>query len=161
MKLYELTENYNRVLDLANDPDIDPQVLTDTLEAIEGAIEHKAENIAKLIKCIDADVNALKEEEQRLASKRKALENRKSSIKQYLEMQLSKAGLKKIKGKIFTVALQDSPPSVFVEDESMIPEQYWIPQNPVLDKKSILQALKNNANIPGVSLQQTKSLRIR
>lgn len=61
MKLYELTENYNRVLDLANDPDVDPQVIEDTLGAIEGAIEGKAENIAKLIKCIDADVNALKE----------------------------------------------------------------------------------------------------
>ncbi|MFQ9546240.1 MAG: siphovirus Gp157 family protein, partial [Clostridium sp.] len=47
------------------------------------------------------------------------------------------------------------------EDEKLIPEEYWIEQAPVLDKKTLLAALKAGEEIPGVSIKQTESLRIR
>ena len=37
--LYDLTNEYLEVLDLANDPEIPPDVVADTLEAIGGDIE--------------------------------------------------------------------------------------------------------------------------
>lgn len=159
MKLFELTADYNQVLLLADD--LDQETFQDTLEAIEGAIEDKAENMAKLIRCIEVDINALKEEEKRLADRRKALENKVSGIKEYLQQQLEFAGIDKVKRPTLTISIQANPPSVFVKDESLIPSHYMIPVAPKLDKKSILQFLKEGGDVPGCEIQQLRGLRIK
>lgn len=53
MTLYELTEDYMNLLELAEDPDIDEQAFMDTLDGIEGAIEIKAENYAKVMRQLE------------------------------------------------------------------------------------------------------------
>src|SRR5690554_44600 len=110
MKLYELTENYLQLLEMAED--MDPELLRDTLESIQESIEDKAENTAKLIKSLEADVKAIKEEEKRLADRRKALEKKIENIKDYLQDQLELAGIDKVKRPTITVSIQNNPPSV-------------------------------------------------
>lgn len=159
MKLYELTSNYVQVLEMAEEMEMD--ALKDTLESIQDAIEDKAENIAKLIKCLEADAKAIKEEEQRLADRRKSIENKIASTKEYLQNQLEVSGLQKVKRPTITVAIQNNPPSVEIADESLIPTDYMIPQPSKIDKKSILTALKEGLVIEGCSLKQSKGVRIR
>lgn len=159
MKLYELSQSYSQLLDLADSMDM--EVFQDTLSSIEEAIEEKAENIAKLIRCLESDAKAIKEEEERLATRRKALENKISGIKQYLFNQLEVAGLDKVKRPTVTVSIQLNPPSVDVIDEKLIPSEYRIPQDPKIDKKAILTALKDGLVIDGCSLKREKGLRIR
>jgi antitoxin component of RelBE/YafQ-DinJ toxin-antitoxin module len=50
---------------------------------------------------------------------------------------------------------------VNVLDESLIPVDYFLTQDPVLSRKNLLEALKEGVNIPGVELKQSESLRIR
>ena len=51
------------------------------------------------------------------------------------------------------VKIRNSSGAVYVEDESMIPKEYFIlVQEERLDKKRILQELKEGKTIPGVSL---------
>ena len=159
MKLYELTENYLQLLEMAED--MDPELIRDTLESIEESIAEKAENTAKLIKSLEADVKAIKEEEKRLADRRKALEKKIENIKDYLQEQLEIAGIDKVKRPTITVSIQNNPPSVRVVNEELIPSHFMIPQPPKLDKKGILEKLKNGENVPGVELAQERSLRIR
>jgi hypothetical protein len=140
---------------------LDEQTFQDTLQAIEEAFEDKTENMAKLIKCLEADCKAIKEEEQRLADRRKALENRVSNIKEYLFNQLEVAGVDKVKRPTITVSIQLNNPSVEVLDESIVPSDYMIPQPASIDKKSILQALKDGAVIDGCQLKRTRGLRIK
>jgi len=160
MKLFELTEQYQKLLSMI-DEECDMQAIQDTLEGIEGMITDKAENIAKLIKSIEADEQAIKAEEERLYNRRKALENRRLSIKSYLESQLIGANIDKIKGTMFTITIQNNPPSVQIADDAIVPEKYYILQPPKLDKKALLEDLKAGAIIEGISLQQTKGVRIR
>ena len=70
-KLYELTEMYENIWDLIGDDEVDLDALEVALTSIEDNIETKAESMAKLIKGIDGDIATLKEEEQRLAKKRR------------------------------------------------------------------------------------------
>ncbi|EPV6683415.1 siphovirus Gp157 family protein, partial [Listeria monocytogenes] len=53
MKLYELTQAYNQVLEMAEE--LDTETLQDTLDSIREPIEEKAENIIKMVKSIDAE----------------------------------------------------------------------------------------------------------
>lgn len=161
-KLYELTEMYQNIWDLIGDEEVDLDDMELALSSIEDNIESKAENTAKLIKGIDGDINILKEEESRLAKKRKALENKQKNIKQYLEMQLRTMEIDKIKTPLFTVALQNNPPSVRFIDEDLIPGKYKESIVTIkIPKKQILDDIKAGMEVPGTEFVQTKSLRIR
>jgi predicted nuclease with TOPRIM domain len=159
MRLYEISQNYSQLLDMVDV--LDEETFRDTLQAIEEALEDKVENMAKFIRCLEADAKAIKEEEQRLADRRKSLENRISSVKEYLQNQLEVAGLDKVKRPTVTVSLQLNPPSVEVIDESVIPSTYMLPQPSKIDKKAILTALKDGLIIEGCNLKQGKGLRIK
>lgn len=161
MKLYELTEAYKSIWELVTDGDVDLEALEAALQQVEDDLNSKAENMAKLIKSIEANVDAIKTEEQRLAARRKALENKKDNIKQYLEMQLNIAGIGKVKTPVFTIGIQNNPPSVNVIDEAIIPKKYLVEQAPVIDKKTLLAELKSGIVVPGAEIKQTRSLRIR
>ncbi|MGG1531420.1 siphovirus Gp157 family protein [Brevibacillus agri] len=161
MKLYELTENYAVIAQMIADDEAKTESLGDTLQALSDAIEVKAENIAKMIRNMDAETEALRNEEKRLAERRRSLETKRDGLKRYLEEQLAIVGLDKVKTPIFTVALQNNPPSVHVLDESAIPKVFWVTPPPTLDKKLLAERLKAGDDIPGVTLQQGRSLRIR
>lgn len=158
MNLYELTENYIQVLELAETSEFD---LADTMESIEEAIELKAENTAKVIKQLEANAEMLANEAKRLSERKSAIDSNARNLKRYLQEQLEKCGKTKVKGDIFTVAIQNNPQSVDVLDETKIPLEFFIEQAPKLDKKTLLQHLKNEEKIPGVTLKQSQSLRIR
>lgn len=161
-KLYELTEMYQNIWGLIDDEEVDLDALEIALGQVEDTLETKAESMAILVKSIDGDVSALKEEESRLAKRRKALENKQINIKNYLENQLNIMGIDKVKTKLFTVALQNNPPSVNIIDENLIPEQYKKSITTIsIVKKDILDALKLGELIEGAEIKQGKSLRIR
>lgn len=159
MKLYELARSYAELLDRAEEMESD--ALVDTLESLQDAIEDKAENIAKFIRNLEADAKIIREEEQRLAERRRAIEAKVDKLKTYLQEQLEIAGLQKVKRPTITVSIQANPPSVDVIDETAIPIDFLIQQAPKVDKKSILERLKKGETVPGVTLKQTKGVRIR
>ncbi len=159
-KLYELTEMYRNVWDLVGDEEADLDSLENALQGIEDNINSKAENTAKLIKNIDGDIKTLREEERRLQARRRALENKQKNIKEYLEIQLKNMGVDKVKTPLFTVAIQNNPQSVDIVDENLIPEDF-IQYKKSISRRDILKALKEGKEIPGATIKQTRSLRIR
>jgi len=162
-KLYELTKNYQNLLELAEDETIDMSIIETALQAVEGHIQEKAQNIAIIIKSLGADVEIIKAEEKRLADRRKAFENKQNWLKNYLHGQLEFVGIDKVKTAVLTVALQNNPPAVQITDESMIPKQYKviIPATYTIDKKSIADTIKRGIGVTGASLIVGRSLRIR
>lgn len=139
MKLYELTSNY-RELQLMIEDGVDPSSVADTLQAIEESIQDKAQNIALLIKNLEADTEAIKLEEKRLVERRKSVENNCKSLKDYLYQQMTVLEVKRIKGTIVTVGIQKNPVSLDIAEDAVVPPEYMIPQLPKVDKKLLLAA---------------------
>lgn len=157
MNLYELSLAFQDVQNM----DLDPEVMKDTLDSIEDAIENKAENIAKLIRNLESDVSAYKEEEDRLKTKRQSAENKVKWLKTYLEDNMKLTGKTKFKSGMFNFAIQKNPASVNIVDEKAIPEEFLIQQPPKVDKTSLKEILKRGIEVPGAELKQTEGLRIR
>lgn len=157
MNLYELSLSFQEVQNM----DLDPEVMKDTLDSIEDAIENKAENIAKLIRNLESDVSAYKEEEDRLKTKRQATENKVKWLKTYLEDNMKMTGKTKFKSGMFNFSIQKNPASVNITDEKIIPGEFLIPQPPKVDKTSLKEILKRGIEVPGAELKQTEGLRIR
>ena len=124
--MYELTGDYLEVLDLANDPDIPPEVVADTLEGIGEEIEVKAENTAKILKELEASVAASKAEEKRLAERRKQLETNVQKIKERLFDMMKTTGKVKFKTDLFSFSIQKNggklPVVLDVKDTSELPD---------------------------------------
>ena len=157
--LYELTNQYKQLLELESE--IDEQTFIDTLQSIDEAIEDKAENLAKVIKEMEATITTISNEVNRLQSKKQVVANRVSNLKTYLQSEMEKVNKTKIKGELFTVNIQNNPSSLRVIKTDNIPKAFLIEQEPTLDKKALKEAVKNGEVIEGVALVQTRSLRIR
>lgn len=157
MNLYELSLAFQDVQNM----DLDPEVMKDTLDSINDAIESKAENIAKLIRNLESDVSAYKEEEDRLKTKRQATENKVKWLKTYLEDNMKLTGKTKFKSGMFNFSIQKNPASVNITDEKIIPGEFLIPQPPKVDKTSLKEILKRGIEVPGAELKQMEGLRIR
>ena len=158
MNLYELTDSYQKILQLIEDGG---EGLEDTLESITDAIEEKADGYGKVIKNIEAQIEAIKNEEKRLADRRKSLESNVKRLKDSLYESMKLTETKRIKSELFTFNIQNNPPSLNIENEDAIPFEYYQPQAPKLDKKELLNAIKNGLEIEGVSIKQGEGLRIR
>jgi len=85
---------------------VEDQLLTDTLEAVQGEYEFKLENYCKVIKNLEADITGIKAEEKRLADKRKVLENNIERLKKAMFDSMKATNTPKVKGQLFTVAIQ-------------------------------------------------------
>ena len=69
--LYEVTGNILALQEMLESPLDDEDILRDTLEAVQGEYEQKIEGYCKVIKNIDADVQAIETEIARLIEKKK------------------------------------------------------------------------------------------
>lgn len=159
MKLFELTQSYQQVLEIAEQ--LDAETLKDTLDSINDAVEQKVENTAFVVKQLEANVSVIDEEIKRLQAMKGTQTNNIKSLKLYLQESMEKVGLDKVQGKLIKIAIQNNPQSVEVLNENVIPKNYFVEQNPKLDKKALLADLKGGVQVEGVEIKQTRSLRIR
>ena len=161
MTLYELTSEYQQLLVMAEDPDIDPQIIADTLDALEGDIEVKADGYAKVIKQLDADTAALKAEIDRLTARKKTIENNIDRMKERLKTAMILTDKPKFKTTLFSFTVQNNPEKVVLDSES-VPEKYLVPQDPKINKTLLKEDLKSGVDLSGVAhLEQDTSLRIK
>jgi predicted nuclease with TOPRIM domain len=160
LKLYELTQSYQDILDLAESAE-DNQYLYEALEALEDEFENKLENIGKVMQSLDADSEGIDYEIKRLQEKKKALKTNKDNLKRYVEREMLKLGKRKIKTRLFSFNIQNNAPSLDILDDRYIPKEFYTEQEPKLDKRSLLKSLKSGDVIKGVEIKQTEGLRIR
>ena len=161
MTLYDLTNDFKTVLEMAQDPDIDEQAIRDTLESIGGDIEIKADGYAKVIKELLANTEVLASEIKRLSERKSAILNKVDTMKSMLTYAMNSTGKTKFKTDLFSFNVQKNPPTLVVDDVDKIPQEYWISQEPTLDKSAIKNFIKNGGECVFAHLEQTEGVRIR
>ena len=144
--LYELTDEYKAVEEMLYDPEVDEQTVIDTLEAISGEIEDKADNYAKLIRELKADADKLAEEEQRMRARRQSLESRAERLKTTLQANLEFIGKTKFKTLLFSFSIAKNggkQPLSITDNLDEIPGKYLIPQPPKVNNDAIRELLQD------------------
>lgn len=163
MKLYELTSKRQELLDLIAAMDSEDLELSDavgdTLEALDEAIQDKAEAVASFIFSLQADSAALKQEEQRLAERRRLNDAKVERMKTYLADMLVEADIDKVQGLKYTIGFRKSD-KVTVTNLDALPEHFLrVKREPNLT--ALKEALKAGQAFEGVSLTTNKNLSIR
>lgn len=102
--LYDLTGDYLKLLEMAEYED-DPQALEDTMQAIEGEIEDKADAYAAVLTQLNGDADILKGEIDRLKARRDALNRNADRIKNHLYNAMKAMDKQKIKTTLHTFTI--------------------------------------------------------
>lgn len=161
--IYEIAQGFYTLLNLIEDESVEDEVILDAWNNQTESLADKIENCCKYIKNEEAEIAGFKEEEKRLKERRQAKENGVKRLKDLMYKAQKASGEKKLQCGTFTTSIQANPPSCVIDtDLSNIPEKYLIPQEPTVDKKSILADLKDGADLDGIAhIEQGESLRIR
>ena len=163
--LYELDNEALALLELMEDPDADPEVVKDTLDAVLGERNLKYNSYGFVRQQMKADIAAVKSEKDRLDSRQKVMENNLKRLDDHVLFSMNALGETKVKTELFTFSIQKNPPKVIIDDPDLIPEYFKIPQEPKIDTAAIKDLLKSgdeNHELDGAAhLEQGESLRIR
>ena len=142
MTLYELKEEYKLLLELAEDPEVDPETLNDTMEAVDGEIEIKADNYAIMIKELEAETNKFDKEIERLTKSRAHMLAAVKRMKERLLVAMQETGKTKLPTKHFNLSIVKNggvQPLKFIEGKE-VPEQF-LKYTPSSDTDKIRKAL--------------------
>lgn len=159
--LYELKENWKKVEEMLYEEEIDEQCILDTLEAIEGEIEDKADGYAMIIKELEAKRDARKTEAKRLNDSASVFDNRIKNLKQNLFNTMKQTGKTKFATDLFSFNIVKNGGKQSLTIDGEVPKEYTktIIEN---DTDKIRQALEEGKNLPFAHLEpRGESLRIK
>ena len=158
LKMYELVGMYNELRNMEIE---DENVFLDTLEGLEGDIESKADNIACIIKEHLAEAEAIKNEEKRLAERRKSIENKAEKLKVYLFNSLKAVNMNKIETARNKLSIRKNPSKLVLVNDFYIDEYVEEIKEIRIDKAKIKEDLKAGKIVEGAMLEQTERIDIK
>ena len=136
-------------------PDADEDTIRDTLEGLTTLHELIAEIVRSAL-IDEALQSGLRLRLQDMKERLSRLEARAVKKRELALEAISEAGLRKIEQPDFTASARNGPPSIVIVAEEQVPESYWVPQPPKLDRQALLGDLKKGDEIPGAQLSNPK-----
>ncbi|HEY4737774.1 MAG TPA: siphovirus Gp157 family protein [Xanthobacteraceae bacterium] len=133
------------------DPDLDEQTLTDTVEGLTDLHEILAA-IVRAALADEALATGLKGRIAEMQERLERLQERAAKRRQIVKDTMVELDLKKLTAADFSVSIRPGMPALMVIDEAAVPSIYWEPREPRLDRQGLLAELKQGAEITGVTL---------
>ena len=133
------------------DPELDEQTLTDTVEGLTDLHEILAA-IVRAALADEALATGLKGRIAEMQERLERLQERAAKRRQIVKDTMVELDLKKLTAADFSVSIRPGMPALMVIDEAAVPSIYWEPREPRLDRQGLLVELKQGAEITGVTL---------
>ena len=148
---------------LALEADIDDTTLADTVEGLTDLNEVVAAVVRSAL-IDEAIVEGLKGHIQALQERLRRISERASERRRIARDAMVEVDVRKIAAPDFTVSVRPGSPALVVVDERAIPEPYWEPREPRLDRVGLIKDLKQGSTVPGALLSNAEpvlSVRVR
>lgn len=144
--LYELTGQYKLLMDMMSDSDAEEQVIIDTLGAITGEIEVKAENYVKVINTLEADYEALMTEADRFAARAAVIDNRIKRMKAALLTAMQETDQQKIDTGLFQIKIVGNGGVRPLVIDGEVPQSFikMVPQNDNVNIRKYIEELEKS-----------------
>lgn len=168
MTLYELASGYKNFLAAVENGEIPEEAIADTLEAMEGDITEKIDNIACVLKVLAAEEKAIKEEVARLEERLKVKVNAKERTKAYLSDMLLALGKTEFESPRNKITFRKTPGKVVIRDEKAFIE--WASQyddslltrgKPTINKTAVKTAIEDGKEILGAEIVVSQNMQLK
>lgn len=160
LKLYEISNDYERAIDnllMSENQD------ESKLEEIKDIFDKKCINVAKYIKNLEAEHKAIDDAAKAMKERATRIQTHIDSLTAYLQFNMEKTGLlDPIKCPEFDIKLQTNPPSLIIEDETLIPDVYVVTKEvKSFDKVAMKKDILEGFEIEGARVESRKRLVIK
>lgn len=105
MTLYEITSDIQQLLEMAQDPEVDPQIISDTMEGLEAELEAKAEGYIVVIKELEAQKEKYTTEISRLEKQKDTICKNIDRMKDRLLQAMQATGKEKLPTEHFKLSV--------------------------------------------------------
>lgn len=161
MKLYEIDQAIAECLDFETGEILD----LEKLEALQVQREKKLEGVALFIKNLTAEIAAIKVEEDALAERRKAKENKAKSMKEWLaytlngeQFETAKIRLSFRKSTALEITDEQTLMAYLVREQKADCIEYKAPK---IRSSEVTKLIKAGEEIPGAQLVEKQNLQLK
>lgn len=139
---------------LANIRDVigdDDDMIATAVEGETGLVEAISDAVDRISE-LKAHQTALEGQIKSLTERRSRFEDQEARIKAAVHVAMGQAEMRKLELPQATLSVRAVASKAEITDEAAIPAKFWKPQDPRLDKKAVLDALKSKEDVPGAIL---------
>lgn len=161
---FELAAQYRQLAELLAEQHDDEQVIADTLDSISGPLDERLENLAKMVRNVEAAATGVEQTIASLQARQAGLKRAAERGRRLILELMQTAQRERVTTALFALAVKRNPPQVVIDREAALPSTYLIhhaapPPSP--NKKAIAAALKSGVPVPGAHTEQSVRLDIQ
>lgn len=157
--LFQLNDQFK---ELSQRDDLDPTVLTDTLDAINEDRKTKLENLATWADQLKSEIAFIDDKQKQWRDEKTYRINKTNWIKQYMTNVMDDAGIKKLRTDNHMLSTRNFKASTIIDDEKKLPEKFTVTETVTKpDKQALYKALKSGEQVPGAHLKPNRSTVIK
>ncbi len=163
LTLYQLTDEYRQLLELAASEEADEESFGAALDAMQGEITTRAVSLAQVARNLEAFESQIESAIEAMSKRANRAKKRAESIRAYLKEQMERAGISKLDSPFFGLSIRKNPPKLMIAEDALVPRDYLrvIPERLEPNKPEITKALKSGIEIDGCRLEATTRLEIK
>lgn len=154
---FELAAQYRQLAELLAERHDDEQLIADTLESCAAPLDEQLENLAKMVRNIEAADSGVVQTIQSLEARHERLQRAAERGRRIILEVMRVAQRDRVNTALFSLAIKKNPPQVVIDREADLPPIYFThhePPPPTPNKKAIAAALKAGEEVPGVHTEQ-------
>lgn len=167
MSLYQMTTDFRRLLEAIESGEIPEEAINDTIEAVNGAWEERADAVISAIKELKVEAEAIRAEEIALAERRKRKAKTIERLSEYFSTSLKAIGKNKYESAKHVVTFRKSTSLTISDVEAFIsyamnehPEAVRKKETLEPDKEAIKELIKT-VKLPFVTLTEKENIQIK
>lgn len=162
MKLYEIPEEYRKVLEGVQVDEETGEILgTDALVEFAGDLNETIKNTGLYLFELDSEAQQIDAQIKRLKSRKDGMKRRADTLKNLMLDAMTSSGLKKVSDPLVTVYLRKSTATI-VDNIELIPKDLLrvkVETSP--DLVAISKTIKSGIEVPGAHLEERQNVNIK
>lgn len=123
-ELFNLVGQIKEVYEMITDPEIDEQVVNDTLEGLMGELSVQAAGIVKLRDRLDMEIEACKKQKDEWATAEKVRKNRKKRLDDLIKMTMTQLNVNEIEAGDVLLTIKNAGGQLPLIVDGKVPEKY-------------------------------------
>ena len=149
MNLYELSA------DLVVLRDLEEVEASEIIAIVQNEIANKGKGIIQVVRSIEADVDAVKNEIDRLTKIKRAKEKHIKKLREYTKSCMEQMNMKKLETPVGNITFRKGTSTLKIDDETKLPDKYLeIVQTYKVDKDLLKADLKAGIEIDGAYMTE-------
>jgi hypothetical protein len=146
--LYQLSAQHGALLEaMEGDDDAAADAAFHELAATNMELGERMTGLVAMLDAMRADADYIRDEEKRLAERRRALQAKTDRIREHAVQCMELSGMKRLRTKTHTIALIEGAESVEVEDVAQVPDEH-VRLERIASKTSIMAEYKRTGIVP-------------